>query len=296
MDIESLEYFIAVSKYRNITKTAEVLHISQSALSRRIQSLEEELGVPLLVRGGHYIELTPAGERFLIDCDKIVGRKKRLMIDMERYKNQGSIRIGYAPGIYIQGLLRPVTKLRQAYPDVKLQFIGSTMNASVQDLLHGDLDVVYTTYGEIEDMPHIRSLTLVENDLSILVPRGHQLWKKNSLKCEDLKGENLCIEDAENSSSVTKSKVLEWLEENQVDSSSITFLNSSSEVMLFVASGKGLGITAIFMRGEATLSAEYVKNILLDAPHIRHGDLVLAYREDNEQAVDLIEKIEKIMA
>lgn len=295
MEIESLEYFIAVSNYRNITKTAEVLHISQSALSRRIQSMEEELGVPLLVRGGHYIELTPAGKRFLIDCEKIIGRKKRLMVDLERYKDPGSIRLGFIPEMYIQGLLRPVTRLRQTAPDIKIQFIGNAMRDSVQDLLRGDLDLLYTTYGEIEDLPHIRSLTLVENDLSILVPNGHRLWKKNSLKCEDLKGENLCMESAEGSSSVTWSKVLDWLEENQVDSNSITFLNCSSEAMLFVASGRGLGITAVYMRGEAAIGGEYVKNILLDAPHIRHGDFVLAYCEDNAPAVELIEKIGKMM-
>lgn len=296
MDLESLEFFAAVSNYRNITKTAEVLHISQSALSRRIQSLEEELGVPLLVRGGHYIELTPAGERFLVDCEKIVGRKKRLMIDMERYKNQGSIRIGYAPGIYIQGLLRPVTRLRQACADVKLQFIESSIYTAVQDLLRGDLDIIYTTFGEVEDLPHIQTFTLVENDLSILVPRGHKLWKKNSLKCEDIKNETLFMEDSENGSSATKAKVLDWLEENQVDSNHISFLNSSSEVLLSVAIGKGLGITAIYMRGEATLSAEYIKNVLLDAPHIRHGDFVLAYHEDNRPAVELVEKIKGLMA
>lgn len=295
MDIESLEYFVAVSNYRNITKTAEVLHISQSALSRRIQALEEELGVPLLIRGGHYIELTPAGKRFLMDCEKIAGRKKRLMIDMERYKNQGSVRIGYAPGIYIQGLLRLVTKLRETYSDVRIQFIESGMSTAVQDLLCGDLDIIYTTYGEVEDLPHIRSLTLVENDLSILVPRGHSLWKKNSLKCEDIRGEALYMEDAESGSSVTKGKVLDWLEKNQIDSNSITFLNSASEVLLSVAGGKGLAVTAIFLRGEAMIGGEYIKNILLDAPHIHHGDFVLAYHEDNEQAVDLIERVEKVM-
>ena len=43
------------------------------------------------------------------------------------------------------------------------------------------------------------------------------------------------------------------------------------------------------------IGGEYIKNILLDAPHIHHGDFVLAYHEDNEQAVDLIERVEKVM-
>ena len=157
------------------------------------------------------------------------------------------------------------------------------------------MDIIYTTFGEVEDLPHIQTFTLVENDLSILVPRGHQLWKKNSLKCEDIKNETLFMEDSENGSSATKAKVLDWLEENQVDSNHISFLNSSSEVLLSVAIGKGLGITAIYMRGEATLSAEYIKNVLLDAPHIRHGDFVLAYHEDNQPAVELVKKIKALM-
>lgn len=296
MDILNMEYFIAVCNYRNITKAASILHLSQSALSRRIQSLEEELGLTLLVRGGHYIELTPAGERFLKECEKIVGRQKRLLMDLELYRHEGSIRLGYAPGIYMPGLLRLVMLLRKRQPEIAFQFVGNSMYYMVQDLIQGKLDLIYTTYGEVEALPHIRHMTLVENALSVLVPRDHPLGKKSTLSCQDLMGAPLCMEDAERSSLTTAARVLEWLDENGMDSANVTLLSSASEVLLHVVSGRGLGLTGIYVRGETSPHSDYVKNIpLLEGQQLRYGDFVLAYREDNPTAVEFMEKLQAIL-
>lgn len=295
MDMLNMEYFITVCQYRNITKAAEILHISQSALSRRIQTLEENLGVELLLRGSHYIELTPAGEHFLAYCEKFIRWKKQLVVDMDQYKDAGHIRIGYSPDVYVQGLLKVVTRLRERYPDIKLRFLANNMFSLIQNMLSGELDIVYTTYGEVADLPHIKSLTLTENDLCVMVPRNHRLWKKNTVKCSDLVGEQLCIDDPDQCSSASKNKVVEWLKENGIDDSHISFLNSFSEVLLFAASGKCLGVTGVYMRGEAVRSPEYVKNIVLSEPHMNLIDLVLAYRDDNQRAVEFMEKVAGII-
>ena len=66
MDLRHLRYFLAVAEDRNYTRAAERLHIAQSALSRQVRLLEKELGVRLLDRTTHHVELTEAG-RLLVE-------------------------------------------------------------------------------------------------------------------------------------------------------------------------------------------------------------------------------------
>ena len=64
MEFRTLHYFLTVAQERNITRAAEKLHMAQPPLTRQIKRLEEELGVPLLIRGGRQLQLTEEG-RFL---------------------------------------------------------------------------------------------------------------------------------------------------------------------------------------------------------------------------------------
>src|SRR6185436_3464115 len=65
MDLHQLDMFRAVAEERTFTRAAERLHVSQSAVSRQVQLLEEELGGSLLIRGGRGVTLTSAGELIL---------------------------------------------------------------------------------------------------------------------------------------------------------------------------------------------------------------------------------------
>ena len=61
MEIRQLQYFLEVAKQKNMTKAAEVLHISQPALSKMVKNLEEELGMTLIIRSNKSSEVTDAG-------------------------------------------------------------------------------------------------------------------------------------------------------------------------------------------------------------------------------------------
>ena len=76
MDIRALKCFIWTAELGNITRAAVELGLVQSALSRKLQALEQELGAPLLVRLPRGIQLTPAGQQFL-------GRARRILRELE---------------------------------------------------------------------------------------------------------------------------------------------------------------------------------------------------------------------
>lgn len=72
MNIQNLRYFAIVAKLENVTKAAELMHTSQSAVSKNILALEEEFGVNLFDRFGKKLVLNDAGRRFLQSCEKIL--------------------------------------------------------------------------------------------------------------------------------------------------------------------------------------------------------------------------------
>lgn len=96
MDIQQLRYFNTVAHLENISKAADYLHISQSALSKQIQRLEKEIGIPLFDRNGKKISLNKAGMRFYNSSELILREMQsaRDDLDMLVSKKDHRIRIG----------------------------------------------------------------------------------------------------------------------------------------------------------------------------------------------------------
>src|SRR3954468_18485875 len=96
-DLRRLGYFVAVAEERNFTRAAERLHVAQPALSRQVRLLEEELGVELLRRTTHEVELTAAGALLLERGSALLGDADALWRGVRRIAagSTGTIRLAY---------------------------------------------------------------------------------------------------------------------------------------------------------------------------------------------------------
>lgn len=88
MNIQNLRYFAIVAKLENVSKAAELMHTSQSSISKNIFTLEEELGVRLFDRHGKKLILNDAGKRFLQSCDRILQETETVTKDL-RHMSSG---------------------------------------------------------------------------------------------------------------------------------------------------------------------------------------------------------------
>ena len=117
MDFHHLKYFVEVADQKSFSKAARNLHISQSAISRTIKALEDELGVVLFMRNAKSVELTDGGTIFLTHAKRVVFMFEHLKVDFENEfrLEQGSILIGLPPitdaPIFAQLLGRIQTRL-----------------------------------------------------------------------------------------------------------------------------------------------------------------------------------------
>ena len=86
MELRQIEYFSAVNRYKNYTKAAQELHVSQPTISVAIQKLEDELGIKLMERDNKGIRITGAGEIFLAKGEKVLDEIRDLEEIMEDLK------------------------------------------------------------------------------------------------------------------------------------------------------------------------------------------------------------------
>lgn len=82
MNIQNLRYFAIVAKLENVSRAAELMHTSQSSISKNIFTLEEELGTKLFDRHGKKLVLNDAGKRFLQSCDRILQETETVTKDL----------------------------------------------------------------------------------------------------------------------------------------------------------------------------------------------------------------------
>ncbi len=288
MDIENMQYFTEIVNYQTITKAAEMLNISQSALSRRVILLEEELGTNLLDRSGKTVELTPAGAVFLDYCRRSLAKYDALKKRMDTFRHKNALRIGFSPELNFRLLLDAVTAVKNAYPETEFYFAEDSMRGCVEALQKGNLDLVYTVYGEIEGFYDVQSTVILSTDLSIFVPRGHRLWNKAVIELEDLKGEKFCSFDfgaqrARASTLVDMFKdsegkpLLDYIGEHG-------YYNTARELILSVCINKYLGIGAVVSADEFLLFPDKIRNIPLNYRD-PSTDLVFAYRKGDEKGM-----------
>jgi DNA-binding transcriptional LysR family regulator len=147
MDIEFARTFLAVAAAGNFVGAAERLHITQSTVSARIQTLESRMGARLFRRGRGGAELTAAGQRFLRHA-------KTLVRTLEQARHDVSLPSGFNGGLTLSGrsalwedfLPRWVDWMRSAIPDVSLRLELGFEEGIMQGLVQGivDIGVMYT--------------------------------------------------------------------------------------------------------------------------------------------------------
>ena len=120
MNINQLNYFIAVAEHHSFTKAANQYYVSQTAITQQIHALEEQMNVTLFDRTCRPIELTPAGKVFLIEAKAIVDR---MNIALGRVHDAstglvGSLRIGYTKGYERSNLSNILKDFHHDYPNI----------------------------------------------------------------------------------------------------------------------------------------------------------------------------------
>lgn len=190
MELRQLQYFVKVARKQHVTQAAEELHVAQSAVSRQIHQLEEELGVQLFVQKGRNLQLTSVGKLFLSRVEGIITDLERAVNEIHEYLDPecGEIRVGFPHSLGIYLLPTVVAHFRKDYPNVKFRLRQGTFNSLIRDVVKGEIDLAF-----ISPFPdkheHVTGELLLNEELFAIIPKGHVLAEYQSIRLEQLKDE-----------------------------------------------------------------------------------------------------------
>lgn len=142
MNLQQLEYIIAVDLHKNFVRAAESCFVTQATLSMMIKKLEEELGVKIFDRSKQPVKATEMGEKLLGQARKILAEAATLkgMVEEERGQVKGELKIGIIPTLAPYLLPLFLKRFIHKYPEVKLVINEYTTDVVMHKLKTGELD------------------------------------------------------------------------------------------------------------------------------------------------------------
>lgn len=143
MQIEQLEYIVSVAENKSFSKAAQVLHISQSAISQSIIKLEVELGVQIFERSNTGVNPTEEGTQLIKFASESLEKLRELKNQADYYKNrkQKELKIGLVTGLHLPFLSNIIAKLRKEFPALSISFVEQSSTEIVDAILNKELDV-----------------------------------------------------------------------------------------------------------------------------------------------------------
>ncbi|MCL5735889.1 MAG: LysR family transcriptional regulator [Actinobacteria bacterium] len=175
MELVQLKYYVAIADTLSFTKAADVLRISQPALSYQIRRLETELGTRLFDRGGRRIMLTPDGELFLPLAQAVLFRADEAVRVLREHLGveSGEVHIGCNPSVAAYLMPRLLASFRRDFPRVRVSLSEGGDIELQRAVLDGTVDFAVVTAmgssGTLEVIP------LAAEDLLLALPLGHRL-------------------------------------------------------------------------------------------------------------------------
>ena len=187
MDTKQIEYILKIAEENNITKAAEKLFITQSALNQQLLKLEKELGTPLFHRSRANWRLTEAGEIY------IEGAKTALQIKNTTYNKiydvvsarKGHLPIGLTPGRGLRMFTAIYPELHRNYPNLDVRPIEMRVRAQQEAIARGEVDVGLMTLRSI-DRTIDTYYPLKKEELVLMIPAAHPLAEKAAAPGEPL--------------------------------------------------------------------------------------------------------------
>ncbi len=187
MDLRQLQYFLATVENRSFGRAADVLHISQPALSKAVKQLELSLGVRLLDRLPRGVSPTLYGEALAAHASLIRGELDRASDAILALKegNTGRVVVGAGSSMRLELLPEAAVRLHRRHPDLEVKMIGALYDDLIPSLEKGDLDLALSMIPDHPSSPDIKQIALYVDKTHPTVRTGHPLAKKAKISIED---------------------------------------------------------------------------------------------------------------
>jgi LysR family transcriptional regulator, hca operon transcriptional activator len=246
MELRHLRYFVAVVEEGSLSTAAEVrLHTSQPSLSRQIRDLEYQVGVPLLSRSVHGVELTVAGKAFL-DHARLALAQVDAAVDAARKSTQPArniFAIGFQTGQEMIWLPKAMHVLRDEMLDIEVTISSDYSPDLAEALVRGRLDVAFLRPEPTFDLAY----EIVDHEpLIILMPSDHPLTAREAIHPREFVGEIFI--GGSNKATVLQKVTEDYLRREGLDIKLDHGIDNLAMAVSLVASTRGLALMPAYAK------------------------------------------------
>lgn len=209
MELYQVRYFLAVAESLSFTRASQLVYVSQPALTKAIQRLEETLGGRLFDRANSSVQLTAFGRAMLPRLEQL-----HAMADLARHQARKlstepheGVRVGVVASVEMGLLLRSLLNCESTLTDVELSFHEGSQAELIDALDRGELELVVLAC--LDELPRrFRTQCLFDEDYVLAFGDDHRFHGRESIELAELNRENYCLRmDCE--ALVTLSRLLE---------------------------------------------------------------------------------------
>lgn len=189
MELRQLRQFVVLAEEGSFSIAAQRLHMSQPPLSVAIRKLEEEIGLPLFIRGSRGVRLTAAGDATLSMARRCLDAASQIKSSAQHAEagDTGQLRIGFSGSVTVRLLPRLVQAFGQRYPAVQLDLSEGTNLELLTRVASGELDVGFVRLPTSRPS-ELRFKKVEEDRLCLAMPKGHALSRKPVIMLAMLEG------------------------------------------------------------------------------------------------------------
>ncbi|MBW4490793.1 MAG: LysR family transcriptional regulator [Trichocoleus desertorum ATA4-8-CV12] len=263
MEVYQIRVFLEVARHLSFTEAADILNLTQPAVSAKIKALESEIGTSLFYRLGRKIQLTEVGRFLLAEGQKMIDLENNLLKTIEEIKQGklGQLKVGCTTAIAEDWLPEVLFRYRQQHPDIQTQCVVFESAESLHRALTSnqiDLGISEINLGEFAE---ISATAIAPIHYALIVATNHPLTKQKWLSLKELQKQNWVMLPASSTNRLILESRLTELGLSIADFSQIETVDTLSLVRTYLTQGNYVGFAS-----DLEFKAERQSRILTSIP------------------------------
>ena len=276
IEFRHLRTIKAIHEAGGLARAADLLNITQSALSHQVKGLEDQAGVELFVRRSKPLKLSAAGLRLLRLAEQVLPQVEALTAEFSALRDgaAGRMHIAIECHACFEWLFPVLEHFRKDWPDVDVDIRPGLAFDALPALMKEEVDLVVSS--DPEDLPGIAFVELFDYNAVFVASQQHELARKKWIEAEDFLGQTLVTYPVDHARLDVFSQLLIPA---GVEPAAVRQAELTAVILLLVASNRGVSVLPDWVVREVKYSSDYVTRPLTKNGITRR--LYAAVREDD---------------
>ena len=271
MTLQQIMYFQRVARSGSFTKAARACFVSQTAISRQISALEEELHVTLLERDTAHVKLTLAGEYFFQQVNELTARLEEVVTRTQTIaqEQQTHLTLGIPTILEQHAISQLLRQYHSLHPEVQLSTVADSRQQLVSQLVDRKIDLLVAMDFDLPDLEGLDSIILQQVHATWLLPTGHPLAGAEKIAPQQLQGN-------------TEELLRQYYNQLGLKGNPVLHTRTLEELFLLASAGVGIGLLP-------SSAPKYLRldlcSVPIDGPQWNFSFLLISRRERSRASV-----------